>query len=135
MSHKSYETAHYFHAVFEAPLDSQDNDEPGDFIECRYCGATWFDVDGDGESKVEHYNGCELPLHLKIEEQEQLIKTLRSDLVIARDLTDSLEEALIMWMRWLGPPPIDRYSYDSKREDAWKKSIALVGNKYWDSIG
>ncbi len=33
-----------------------------------------------------------------------------------------LLEALEAMMRWIGPPPTDKYSYDSTREDAWNKA-------------
>jgi hypothetical protein len=41
----------------------------------------------------------------------------------------ALYEALRLHMQWIGPPPIDRESFDSLREDAWRKgreALALV---------
>jgi hypothetical protein len=41
---------------------------------------------------------------------------------------DALREALRLHMLWIGPPPTDRYSFDSLREDAWKLGVELIGN-------
>jgi len=42
-------------------------------------------------------------------------------------------------MKWIGPPPADRLSYDSKREDAWRMATNAIHrargedqNKYED---
>jgi len=38
----------------------------------------------------------------------------------------ALYEALRLHMQWIGPPPIDRESFDSLREDAWRKGQAAL---------
>ena len=38
----------------------------------------------------------------------------------------ALVEALEDNMNWIGPPPVDKYSYDSLREDAWAKGKAAI---------
>ena len=52
---------------------------------------------------------------------------------LAHKLDDALQQnadllaALKANMDWIGRPPVDRHSYDSKREDAWemgKRAIA-----------
>lgn len=40
-----------------------------------------------------------------------------------------LREALGLMMQWIGPPPADRHSFDSLREDAWKKAKAAMDSK------
>lgn len=37
-----------------------------------------------------------------------------------------LREALEAMMNWIGPPPVDQYSYDSVRESAWKLAKAAL---------
>lgn len=39
---------------------------------------------------------------------------------------DAVVEALEALMAWIGPPPADRHSFDSIREDAWKKAKAAL---------
>ena len=29
-------------------------------------------------------------------------------------------------MKWIGPPPVDRHSYDNLREDAWAMGKAAI---------
>lgn len=38
----------------------------------------------------------------------------------------ALYEALRLHMQWIGPPPVDRASFDSLREDAWRKGRAVL---------
>jgi hypothetical protein len=38
----------------------------------------------------------------------------------------ALYEALRLHMQWIGPPPVDRESFDSLREDAWRKGRAAL---------
>ena len=37
-----------------------------------------------------------------------------------------LRHALKLHMEWIGPPPTDKHSYDSLREDAWKAGVAAI---------
>ena len=41
----------------------------------------------------------------------------------------ALVAALEKLMKWIGPPPVDKHSYDSLREDGWKaakEALAMV---------
>ena len=41
-----------------------------------------------------------------------------------------LQEAIFIiedFMKWIGPPPTDKWSYDSLREDTWKRAKAFIG--------
>jgi len=42
------------------------------------------------------------------------------------DDIDNLLIALVSMMRWIGPPPTDKYSFDSQREDAWNLAIETI---------
>jgi septal ring factor EnvC (AmiA/AmiB activator) len=44
----------------------------------------------------------------------------------ARAECERLRVACKALMQWMGPPPADRYSYDSVREDAWNMARAAL---------
>lgn len=49
---------------------------------------------------------------------------------IGEKASELLLEALIANMAWIGPPPIDKYSYDSARENAWELGKKAID--YWE---
>ena len=51
---------------------------------------------------------------------------LLSELVKLETLNTELLEALKANMKWIGPPPVDRHSYDNLREDAWALGKAAI---------
>ena len=51
---------------------------------------------------------------------------LLNELVKLETLNTELLEALKANMKWIGPPPVDRHSYDNLREDAWVLGKAAI---------
>ena len=63
---------------------------------------------------------------IEMEKQENMW-TRRMDSI--RELeTENAEmlEALEDVMQWIGPPPTDEGSFDSRREEAWSKAEAII---------
>jgi len=62
-----------------------------------------------------------------------VIVAIKSRAAAAEERADKLQatvvalvEALELLMQWMGPPPCDRESFDSLREDGWKKARAAL---------
>jgi hypothetical protein len=56
--------------------------------------------------------------HLAEEKSERLKDQLSDSESVRRELASALKDM----MDWIGPPPTDRSSYDSFREEAWRKA-------------
>ena len=57
---------------------------------------------------------------------DELLARITKRYVEMEDQRDGLLAALKANLDWIGPPPTDPHSYDSKREDAWKLGKAAI---------
>jgi hypothetical protein len=77
------------------------------------------------------YPGHLPPDHADVQAREiRDVLNAHDDLIAERDelkaQRDALVEACEALMAWIGPPPTDRYSYDSVREEGWGKARAAL---------
>jgi hypothetical protein len=60
------------------------------------------------------------------EADRETIEGLRRKRQLDGARIEALEKALRANMEWIGAPPTDRHSYDSKREEAWAIGVAAL---------
>ena len=74
-------------------------------------------------------------LNVEVKRQDKAIIDKLYEVGKLKQQNAALVEALEDNMNWIGPPPVDKYSYDSLREDAWAKGKAALALVEGDKDG